>query len=115
EPARGDMNALLLMPEVYLGIGLVTLLVALGALWSPLLVLAPVVVVVAGALAIRAVTAAAGARFPTRGLSSTERTVRRALTGLLHLVQPLVRLEGRLSHGLTPWRRHVRARRTLPV
>jgi O-antigen biosynthesis protein len=115
EPARGDMNALLLMPEVYLGIGLVTLLAALGALWSPLLVLVPLVVAVAGALAIRAVTAAAGARFPTPGLSNPEQTMRRALTGMLHLVQPLVRLEGRLRHGLTPWRRNARARRALPV
>jgi O-antigen biosynthesis protein len=115
EPARGDMNALLLMPEVYLGIGLVTLLAALGALWSPLLVLVPLVVAVAGALAIRAVSAAAGARFPTPGLSSAEQTLRRALTGTLHLVQPLVRLEGRLRHGLTPWRRQTRAPRALPV
>jgi GT2 family glycosyltransferase len=115
EPARGDMNALLLMPEVYLGIGIVMLLVALGALWSPLLVLAPIAVAVAGALAIRAVTAAAGARFPTPGLSSADRSVRRALTGMLHLVQPLVRLEGRLRHGLTPWRRYARARRALTV
>ena len=30
---------------------------------------------------------------------------RRTLTGLLHLVQPMARLGGRLQHGLTPWRR----------
>jgi GT2 family glycosyltransferase len=115
EPARGDMNALLLMPEVYLGIGLVTLLAALGALWSPLLVLVPAVLAVAGALAIRAVTAAAGARFPTLGLSDAERMARRALTGMLHLIQPLVRLEGRLRHGLTPWRRHAKSGGAVPV
>jgi hypothetical protein len=28
-----------------------------------------------------------------------------ALTALLHLVQPLARLKGRLSFGLTPWRK----------
>jgi O-antigen biosynthesis protein len=115
EPARGDMNALLLMPEAYLAMGLVALLAALGALWSPLLVLVPLVVAVAGALAVRAVTAAAGARFPTPALSSPERSVRRALTAMLHLVQPLVRLEGRLRDGLTPWRRHASAGFALPV
>ena len=115
EPARGDMNALLLMPEVYLGMGLVALLAALGALWSPLLVLVPVVVAVAGALAVRAVTAATGARFPTPALSGPEQSMRRALAGMLHLIQPLVRLEGRLRHGLTPWRRHARAGFALPV
>jgi O-antigen biosynthesis protein len=114
EPARGDMNALLLMPEVYLAIGLVTLLAALGALWSPLLVLFPVVVAVAGALAVRAVTAAAGARFPTPALSGPQDAVRRALTAILHLLQPIVRLEGRLRYGLTPWRRHAKAGRALP-
>jgi O-antigen biosynthesis protein len=34
---------------------------------------------------------------------------------MLHLVQPLVRLEGRLRHGLTPWRRHARAGGAFPV
>jgi hypothetical protein len=31
---------------------------------------------------------------------------RRALTALLHLVQPSARLWGRARHGLTPWRRY---------
>lgn len=113
EPARGDMNALILMPEVYLAIGLVALLVAVGALWTPLLFLAPALIVVAGALAVRAVTTAAAARFPTGGLSGRERIARRVVTGLLHIVQPVVRLEGRLRHGLTPWRGLTRA--ALPV
>jgi GT2 family glycosyltransferase len=115
EPARGDMNATLLMPEAYLAIGLMGLLVALGALWSPLLLVAPVLVVVAGILAARAIGTAAGARFPTPGLSTEQTAMRRALTAFLHLVQPLVRLEGRLSNGLTPWRRPWRAGRALPV
>ena len=29
-----------------------------------------------------------------------------ALTALLHLLQPLARLRGRLRSALTPWRRH---------
>jgi glycosyltransferase involved in cell wall biosynthesis len=115
EPARGDMNAMILMPEVYLAIGLVTLLVAVGALWTPLLFLAPILVAVAGGLAVRAVTTATAARFPTRGLSASEALARRALTGLLHVLQPLVRLEGRLRHGLTPWRRFTTRGGVVPV
>jgi GT2 family glycosyltransferase len=115
EPARGDMNAFILMPEAYLAIGLGTLIVALGALWTPLLLLAPVLILVTGALAMRAATAAAGARFPTTGLSRGQRLQRRVITGLLHVVQPLVRLEGRLRHGLTPWRSFTRMGAALPV
>jgi len=115
EPARGDMNALILMPEVYLAIGLAALLGAVGALWPPLLFLAPALIVVAGALAVRAVTTAAAARFPTGGLSGLERIARRVLTGLLHIAQPVVRLEGRLRHGLTPWRGFTRMGAALPV
>lgn len=115
EPARGDMNAFILMPEAYLAIGLGTLIVALGALWTPLLLLAPVLILVTGALAMRAATAAASARFPTTGLSRGQRLQRRVITGLLHVVQPLVRLEGRLRHGLTPWRSFTRMGAALPV
>ncbi|HEX8975518.1 MAG TPA: glycosyltransferase [Solirubrobacteraceae bacterium] len=115
EPARGDMNTLLLMPEAYLAIGFLTLLVALGAAWTPLLVLAPVLVAGAGALAARSVVAAVGARFPTPGLSPLDVTARRALAALLHVAQPLVRLEGRLRHGLTPWRRFIRTGAAVPV
>jgi O-antigen biosynthesis protein len=115
EPARGDMNALILMPEAYLAIGLATLLVAVGVLWKPMLLLAPVLIVIAGGLALRAATTSAAARFPTAGLSRRERIGRRLLTGLLHVIQPLVRLEGRLRHGLTPWRRFTRRGAAAPV
>lgn len=115
EPARGDMNAFILVPEAYLAIGLGALLVAVGALWTPLLLLAPVLILLAGALAVRAVTAAASARFPTRGLSAGQRAKRRVLTALLHVVQPLVRLEGRLRNGLSPWRGFTRMGAAVPV
>ena len=104
EPARGDMNTPVLMPEAYLAIGLTALLVAVGALWTPLLFLTPVLIVAAAVLAARAVVAATAARFPTGGLSGPDMLLRRVITGLLHVAQPLVRLAGRLRHGLTPWR-----------
>src|SRR2546426_11036568 len=36
----------------------------------------------------------------------TARLKRRLLTAALHLLQPIARLRGRLTEGLTPWRRH---------
>ena len=107
EPARGEMNTLLLMPELYLGIGLLSLLVALGAVWTPLLALAPILILAAGALSVRAITSALRAEFPTKQLGSAELLHRRVLTAYLHVAQPMVRLQGRLRHGLSPWRRFV--------
>jgi hypothetical protein len=115
EPARGDLNTMLLMPEVYLAIGLLTVLVALGAAWTPLLALAPVLVFLAGGMAVRSVAAAGHANFPTSRLSASELTLRRSLAAVLHILQPLVRLEGRIRHGLTPWRRFARPGLTLPT
>lgn len=115
EPNRGDMNTPLLMPEAYLAVGALVLLVALGAAWTPLLALAPVLAAVAGGLALRSVMTAARARFPTPGLSRREQARRRLLTAFLHVAQPIVRLEGRLRHGLTPWRTFARSGRMLPV
>jgi len=115
QPAQGDMNAVLLMPEAYLAIGCLSALVALGGLWHPLFLLAPVLGLAAGVLALRAVAAASSARFPTPGLTSRERSARQVIVTLLHLAQPLVRLDGRLRHGLTPWRRRGARARALPV
>jgi GT2 family glycosyltransferase len=115
EPAGGSLDTVLLMPEVYLGIGLITVLVALGADWAPLFLLAPVLILTVGALSIRAVSSAARARFPTLDLDGRDLLVRRAITAFLHVAQPLARLEGRLRHGLTPWRRRGNGARALPV
>ena len=115
QPARGDMNTVLLMPEAYLFIGCISALVALGVLWQPLFLLAPLLALAAGVLAVRAVLAATHARFPTPRLTPRERATRQIIVTLLHLAQPLARLDGRLRHGLTPWRRRGARGRALPV
>jgi GT2 family glycosyltransferase len=114
EPGHRGLDAVLLMPEAYLAIGGLTLLAALGAAWRPLLVAVPVLLVIAGLLAIRAATIVSQARLPTAGLSPSGQARRRALAALLHLLQPLLRLDGRLRHGLTPWRRRGRPGRAAP-
>ena len=100
-PRRGLLESLPLMPEWYIAIAVLALASAAGAIWEPLLLAVPVLGVALAALLIDAGLGATRARFPSR----RGRLRRRLLTGVLYLLQPLARLEGRISHGLTPWRR----------
>src|SRR5437764_6868761 len=100
-PRRGLLESLPLMPEWYLAIVVMGLLSAAGAFWAPLLLALPLLGMALAALLIDAGLGAARARFPDR----RGRVGRRLLTAFLYLAQPLVRLEGRIAHGLTPWRR----------
>jgi GT2 family glycosyltransferase len=101
-PRRGLLESLPLMPEWYLAICVLGLLSLAGAFWAPLLVLAlPLLGAAITALLVDASLGAARARFS----SCRGRWRVRLLTGVLYLLQPLARLYGRISHGLTPWRR----------
>jgi GT2 family glycosyltransferase len=100
-PRRGLFQSLPLMPEWYLAIGALSLLSAAGALWTPLLLAGPLLVIAICALVIDAGLGAARARF----MSQTGLWRLRLLTGCLYLLQPLARLHGRVRHGLSPWRR----------
>ncbi|HKO24574.1 MAG TPA: ABC transporter ATP-binding protein, partial [Chloroflexota bacterium] len=55
-------------------------------------------------LLVHAGLSAARASFPTPRSRLAQARLR-ALTALLHLLQPLARVRGRQQHGLTPWRR----------
>ncbi len=106
-PRSGLLESLPLMPEWYLAIAVLTLIAAAGAVWMPALLALPLLVVAIGALVIDAALGAARARYFSReGIWRL-----RLLTGVLYLLQPLARLSGRLTHGLTLWRR--RGRRVL--
>jgi O-antigen biosynthesis protein len=110
-PRNGLIQSLPLMPEWYLAISLLSLLSAGGAFWRPLLLALPLLALAIGALVVDAGLGAARARFMTQ-----RNTLRlRALTGCLYLLQPLARLSGRLSHGLSPWRRRGPRRLGTPV
>ena len=105
QPAPTLVGSLLQMPEWYL---LIVLLVALSALsvhWSPLGVTLPLLIGAILPLLARACLSAVRAPFadePPR--NGGARLGRRTLTAVLHLLQPLARLRGRLQQGLTPWR-----------
>ncbi len=114
EPAPGLLSALGLMPEWYLVILALAILSGLGVLWAPLLAALPLLGLAVGATLVQAIRG--GLRAPiSPGRSRPARFGMRALTALLHVVQPLARLRGRLHGGLTPWRRRRPAGWTVPL
>jgi GT2 family glycosyltransferase len=113
QPADGLWSALPRMPEWYLITAVLALMTLLGLVWDRLLWLAPLLALGIAAPVIQAVISALRADFPTPRPSLKGRLALRALTAVLHLVQPLARLVGRLRHGLTPWRRRICGRRRL--
>jgi GT2 family glycosyltransferase len=93
----GVLEALPAMPEWFLLMASLAALAALGAAWSPLLIAAPVL------LLMLALSLARAASTPV----SAQGIRLRLLTTFLSMLQPLARLVGRVRQGLTPWsRRH---------
>jgi hypothetical protein len=93
------------MPEWLLGVGVLAALSLLGLAWRPLLAVALPLFVIALALPVaQAILSASRARF-TSGSTWRDRAWRYGLTTIMHLMQPLARLVGRIQHGLVPWRR----------
>lgn len=116
QPAPRGLRALPLMPEWYLVLLALSALCAIGAVWPPLLLAGlPLLAVAVGLVAGQAVGSASAAQFPGRHRSRARLLAMRALTGLLHLVQPGARLHGRLAHGLAPWRSRATGSLRLPA
>src|SRR5581483_9499574 len=101
-PAPMMLDALPLMPDWFLLIVFVAALGLLGVAWRPMLLTIPIALTMLGTSFLHAAASAARASFPRR------RGIRllklRGMTAWLVLIQPLARLDGRLRHGLTPWR-----------
>ena len=100
----GALESWLSMPEWYLAIAALAPICALGFLWSPLLYALPLLVLALGAPIFQTVVSASRVCFAIPPRSSFGRVKLRTVTALLHLVQPLARLTGRLRSGLTFWR-----------
>ena len=99
----GAISYLPLMPEWYLFMGAV-LLAGIGGIWyAPLLAAWAVLGVALSLVAMQAIISA----YKNTWLPADKRGKVRyhALIAVLHVVQPIARLRGRLQHGLTPWRR----------
>lgn len=103
QPAPDTFASLPLMPEWYLLIGFLGGLSIVGLAWPPLLYALPFALATLLIVVIQACISAANARFdvPTRQQYLTYW----ALTAALHFIQPIARLHGRFTYGLTPWRK----------
>ena len=111
----GLLRVLPLMPEWYLALVVLALGGALASDWIAWpLALAPLAAALVATLA-RASADAARAVFGEPGAGARGTRRRWLLAALLHVVQPLARLTGRLGHGLAPWRRGAHARLALPL
>ncbi|MEO7521063.1 MAG: glycosyltransferase [Gemmatimonas sp.] len=105
QAAPNRWQSLLMMPESYLVMGALAGLSALGLLWSPLVLALPLLLLLVSGAITQAIASAWSVTFPSLPRTRLGLLRRRALTALLHLLQPLARLVGRLKEGLTPWRR----------
>ncbi|MEP6508029.1 MAG: glycosyltransferase [Gemmatimonadales bacterium] len=113
QPLPRGFGALLSLPEWYLIIVALLVLSVVGLFWAPLLVALPLVGLALGASLTQAAVSASRATFPTPSASGPRRAKRYLLTGLLHFLQPMARLHGRLQWGLSPWR-HTSAALAMP-
>lgn len=107
EPLPGTLGSFVTLPEWYLVILALGVVSAFGVLWPPLLVTLPLFSGALGASMMHAIKGASRANFPTPVTSWTARARRYCLTALLHFLQPMARLRGRMQWGLSPWRHGV--------
>jgi hypothetical protein len=109
ERGPGMLLSLPLTPEWLLLSAVLMCLSAVSTPWAPLVIGLPLAVLAGLAVlpvALQASVSAARASFPSTRRSRLRLVKRRVLTGLLHVLQPLARLRGRLDGGLTLWRGH---------
>ncbi len=114
-PTASILSALPGIPEWYLLVAALAAISALGLVAWPFLLAGPLLALVVGAaLGDAALTARAACASLDNRLPRAQRLRIRALTTLLHLLQPASRLAGRLATGLTLWRRRGSTRLRLP-
>lgn len=104
EPAPSALGIALMVPEWYLFILVLAFLSTLGLAWPALLAAVPFLGVAVGASVLQACLRARAVVTETNGVTPMRGAARFALTAILHLVQPVARLVGRLRGGLSPWR-----------
>jgi hypothetical protein len=102
------------MPEWYLLIVAFALLSLAGLLWRPLLWSIPALIAAAVPLLSQSVAAALHASLRWREGGRIAYWRQRARIAWLHLLQPIMRLRGRLSYGLHPLRRRPARRFAIP-
>ncbi|MGB0766812.1 MAG: glycosyltransferase, partial [Phycisphaeraceae bacterium] len=100
----GMMHYLPMMPEWFLLIIAAAVIAVPGMMWWPS-------IFITGLALLMAATPVAQALLTAKKIELRDRSGRfnrirlRLIIAYLHLAQPLVRLQGRITQGLTPWRR----------
>ncbi len=97
QPESGLLGLIPLMPEWYLVSVALAGLSVLSILWKPLLLIPGMLIFTVGASVVQGSLGAAQASFADAPRSRITRLKLHALTALLHLLQPLARLRGRLQ------------------
>lgn len=109
QQAPGTLLSLPLTPEWLLLTAVLVVVAIVGAVWAPAvlgLTLAGLAAIAVLLVVLQASVSAAGASFPDAPRSRNALLGRRLLTAVLHVLQPIARLSGRLGGGLTLWRGH---------
>jgi GT2 family glycosyltransferase len=104
ERSPGTWGSMPMMPEWYLLVAMLLSFGMLGIIWPPLYLAWALAAVGVAMSLIHACVNAAEAKFPKFRLSRTELLRLRIVTAALHLIQPGMRLWGRLRLGLSFWR-----------
>jgi hypothetical protein len=103
QPAGSLLTALPLMPEWYLFTAFTAFLGLLGFIWTPLLWSWIIFVMAAGMVIAQAFISARKTISPRVRKEGSLKL--KTWIVVLHLVQPMARLHGRIKNGLTPWRK----------
>jgi len=100
----GRFGSLFAMPEWHLLVAGLAMLSIVGIVWQPLRIAAPLLILAVNlSLANAGLNARAAFTGSKSGIFSS--LPRWMLTALLHLLQPIARLSGRITASLHPWRR----------
>lgn len=102
-PASNQFWSLARMPEWYLVWFVLAAAWLLHPFWQPLEALWPMVLALV-AVPVSLAVSSGWRAVVSRSFPPAERARLRALIALLHFIQPVARLSGRLRSGLTPWR-----------
>lgn len=105
QPNPSWWSAMMTTPEWYLVVLLFGGFWLLGLNWSPMRMNLPLLALAIAFPLALALVSASHASFTYPNPAPFTRLKLLGLTSLLYLMQPLARLWGRMSNGLTPWRR----------
>ena len=110
----GVLMSLAMTPEWYLGVLVLTVMFMVGFYWHPV-VLGILLLAAMAATITQAVIGAFYCRFDEVPRTGGAVLKLRLLTMWCYLIQPVARLRGRLSRGLSPWRMRFPSGLDIPV